>query len=81
MPAEPVLDLQPLREQAHETAPHRLLPHGVELRLALQAPDEDLEPLAERVVAEVAEARLVAGVGDQLVVLPHVPPSQTATVA
>ena len=36
--------------------------------------DEDLEPLAERVVAEVVEARLGTGRGHELVVLPHVPP-------
>ncbi len=76
--AEPVLDLEALREQADDSTPHRHLAHRVELRLVLQAPDQDLEPLAERLVTEGVEAGLVARLGHQVVVLRHVPPHADA---
>ena len=76
--AEPVLDLEALREQADHATPHRHLAHRVELGLACEAADQDLEPLAERVVTEVVEAGLGARLGHQIVVLRHVPPRADA---
>ena len=75
MAAEPVLDLQPLREQGDDASAQRLLAHGVELGLVLQAPDQAFEALPEGVVTEVVEAGLAPRVVDQFVVLRHLLPS------
>ena len=54
----PVLDLQALREVTHDPRVQVRLADRVEARLVAQRPHEDLETLAERVVAEVVEAGL-----------------------
>jgi hypothetical protein len=67
MPRVPVLDLQPVHQWPDERPVERLLPELVERPLRLGRPDEDLQPCAPGVAAEVVEARLRLGLLDDVV--------------
>ncbi len=64
--AVPVLDLQALTEVVADAAVDESLTAGVEPGLVVQRPDENVEALAEGVVAEVIEARPLDGGRHQL---------------
>ena len=66
MSAVPVLHLQPLPKMHADAGVDEALAALVEPCLVAQRPHEDLQPLAEGVVAEVLEPRLIDGGGRQL---------------
>jgi hypothetical protein len=61
VPAIPVLDLQPLFEVRDDPPVDELFPAFVETGLVTQRGDQDLQALAERVVAEIRHAGLLDG--------------------
>ena len=64
--AVPVLDLQPLTQVVADAAVDESLTAGVEPGLVVQCPDENVQALAEGVVAEVIEPRTLDGGRHQL---------------
>src|SRR5262249_35602720 len=73
MSAIPVLDLEALREVADDPRVEEGLARRVEPSLVAEGAHEDLEPLPERIVAEVVEPGLGDRVGHEIVVRHHWP--------
>ena len=71
MPPVPVLDLEALREVAHEARIDERLAGLVQAGFVAERPDEDLETFAEGVVAEVGEPGLRGCRRDEIVVSRH----------
>ena len=67
VPPVPILDLQPLREVKPDAVVDESFAAGVQSRLLAQRPNQDLEALAEGVVAEVLKPRSLDGCRHQLV--------------
>ena len=71
MPAVPVLDLEALRQVAHEARIDERLAGLVQAGLFAERADEDLEAFAEGVVTEVGETGLRGRRRDEVAVCRH----------
>ena len=71
MPPVPVLDLEALREVAHEARIDERLAGLVQAGFVAERPHEDLETFAEGVVAEVGESGLRGRRRHEIVVCRH----------
>ena len=71
MPREPVLDVQSVGERPHQPSVEHLLTEVVEARFRERRADEDLEPVAPCVSAEVLQPGFGSGARHQLVDTSH----------